>query len=292
MLNVFFFFICVNFVLSFWFTFLFIDSTMQLIENFQLLYSSSGLLYLSTCPNIRNGVNRTWCCRVFPVFCWCRKRYKPYFVYFCGIRAWNWKFCDSHCIGLSDLTSIIKDAGNDFTILTLDTQSINATWWRHQMETFSALLAICAGNSPVPVEFLAQRPVTRSFDVFFDLRLNKRLSKQSWSWWFETLSCPLWRHRNVNLTIFIQWYTIYLEWVCTSGPFVFRRHGFHLVLMYHYYIYPAINKFTREAGALGMVGWSYTYMNNIHISYEIRIPGLTSGRRIYWYLRSQSSPAT
>ena len=43
----------------------------------------------------------------------------------------------------------------------------------------------------------AQRPVTRSFDVFFDLRLNKRLSKQSWSWWFETLSRPLWRHRNV-----------------------------------------------------------------------------------------------
>ena len=44
------------------------------------------------------------------------------------------------------------------------------------METFSALLAICAGNSPVPGEFPAQRPVTRSFDVFFDLRLNKRLS--------------------------------------------------------------------------------------------------------------------
>ena len=40
------------------------------------------------------------------------------------------------------------------------------------METFSALLAICAGNSPVPGVFLTQRPVTRSFDVFFDLRLN------------------------------------------------------------------------------------------------------------------------
>ena len=68
------------------------------------------------------------------------------------------------------------------------------------METFSALLAICAGNSPVPGEFLAQRPVTRSFDIFFDLRLNKRLSKQSWGWWFETLSCPLWRHSNGNST--------------------------------------------------------------------------------------------
>ena len=40
------------------------------------------------------------------------------------------------------------------------------TWWRHQVETFSALLAICAGNSPIPDEFHTQRPVTRSFDVF------------------------------------------------------------------------------------------------------------------------------
>ena len=52
------------------------------------------------------------------------------------------------------------------------------------------------GNSPVPGEFLAQRPVTRSFDVFCDLRLNKRLSKHSWGWWFETLSRSLWRHCN------------------------------------------------------------------------------------------------
>ena len=64
------------------------------------------------------------------------------------------------------------------------------------METFSALLAICAGNSPV---LPAQRPVTQSFDVFFDLRLNKRLNKQSWVWWCETLSRPLWRHRSVFL---------------------------------------------------------------------------------------------
>ena len=35
-----------------------------------------------------------------------------------------------------------------------------------------------------------------NFDVFFDLHPNKRLSKQWWGWWFETLSCPLWRHRN------------------------------------------------------------------------------------------------
>ena len=73
------------------------------------------------------------------------------------------------------------------------------------METFSALLALCAGNSPVPGEIPSQRLVTRSFDVFFDLRLNKRLSKQSWGWWFETPSCSLWRHCNV----FVPWHCAY-----------------------------------------------------------------------------------
>ena len=53
----------------------------------------------------------------------------------------------------------------------------DCTWWRHQMETFSALLALCVGNSPVLSEFPTQRPVMRSCDVFFDLGLNKRLSK-------------------------------------------------------------------------------------------------------------------
>ena len=76
------------------------------------------------------------------------------------------------------------------------------TWWRHQMETFSALLTIFAWNSPVTGEFHAKRPVTRSFDVFFDMRLNKRLSKQSWCWWFETPSRPLWRHCNDRLRTF------------------------------------------------------------------------------------------
>ena len=57
------------------------------------------------------------------------------------------------------------------------------------METFSASLAFCAGNSPVTVGFPSWRTVRWSFDVFFDLRLNKRLIKQSWSGWFETPSC-------------------------------------------------------------------------------------------------------
>ena len=75
-------------------------------------------------------------------------------------------------------------------------QKITTEWWRHQMETISALLALCVGNSPVTGEFPSQRPVTRSFDVFFDLRLNRRLSKQSRGWWFDTLLRSLWRRCN------------------------------------------------------------------------------------------------
>ena len=68
------------------------------------------------------------------------------------------------------------------------------TWWRHRMETFPALLALCAGNSPATGELLAQRPVRRSFGVFFNLRPNKRLSKKSIDRWFDTPSRSLWRH--------------------------------------------------------------------------------------------------
>ena len=51
------------------------------------------------------------------------------------------------------------------------------SWRRHHMETFSALLPLCEGNSPVTGEFPSQSTMTRSFDVFFDLHLNRRLSK-------------------------------------------------------------------------------------------------------------------
>ena len=68
------------------------------------------------------------------------------------------------------------------------------TWWRHQMETFSALLALCEGNPRVTVGFPTQRPVSRSFDIFFDLRLNIGRAKRLW---FETQSRSFRRHCSV-----------------------------------------------------------------------------------------------
>ena len=95
----------------------------------------------------------------------------------------------------------------------VDTGDICCHYWQP--------ILVCTGNSPVPGEFPAQRPVTRIFDVFVDLRPNKRLSKQSWGWWSET-SSSLWRHRNVssahndnevvNVTTFL--------FRCISAPFI------------------------------------------------------------------------
>ena len=101
-------------------------------------------------------------------------------------------------------------------------------WWSHQMETFSALQAICAGNSPVIGEFPVQMPVTQSFNVFFDLRLNTRLSKQWWGWWFETPSCPLWHHCN-DPRVLDLFYYILLVWPPFHQSLVRKRQLiFHL----------------------------------------------------------------
>ena len=76
-------------------------------------------------------------------------------------------------------------------------------WWRHQMEKFSALLAFCAVNS----KFHAQRPVTRSFDVFFDLRLNQQMSKLECGTWYHhprSLQCVL--SRNLRMFKVATWH--------------------------------------------------------------------------------------
>ena len=71
--------------------------------------------------------------------------------------------CDNSCYCIKRPPTAVK---NVFMSWAHHVQSASA-WWRHQMETFSALLVLCAGNSPVIGEFPSQRPVTRSFDVCF-----------------------------------------------------------------------------------------------------------------------------
>ena len=88
----------------------------------------------------------------------------------------------------------------------------------------SALLVLCKGNPPVTDGFPSQRPVTRSFDVFFDLRLNKRLGKQSRRRWFETSSRSSRRHCNVRSHCFV----IHAEYN-KYGPFCLQYCGFWLI---------------------------------------------------------------
>ena len=106
-------------------------------------------------------------------------------------------------------------------IITVPPDAKQAQFWPQSfmmtssMETFSTLLALCEGNPSVARGFSSQRPVMRSFDVFFDLHLNKRLSKQSRSQWFETPLRSLCRHYNVMflskfLFLPIRWPSLFL----------------------------------------------------------------------------------
>ena len=117
---------------------------------------------------------------------------------------------------LSDITTLIMtDFRAPAPAIIIIWIAYNSSISRFHMMTssngnISALLALCAENSPVIGEFPSQRPVTQSFDVFFDLCLNKRLSKQSLGWWFEMPSRSLWRHCNDRVNFNIQAETKYV----------------------------------------------------------------------------------
>ena len=74
-----------------------------------------------------------------------------------------------------------------------------STWWRHQMETFSALLAIVQGIHRCPVNSQHKGQWRGALMFTLICAWIKRLSKQSWGWWFETSSLSLWRHRDEYL---------------------------------------------------------------------------------------------
>ena len=101
------------------------------------------------------------------------------------------------------------------------------------------------GDFTGPGEFPTQRPVTRSFDVFFDLRPNKRLSKQSWGWWFETLSRSLWRHCNGVV------------------PLLEHRRYASPALTHRYFAYTPLNAFSRKEAPLCLHHWIQLILQTI-----------------------------
>ena len=112
-------------------------------------------------------------------------------------KRWNWGLIKLH-VGRGLSSSYPLDVVWTQTATVL--RSVTSRRWFMMTSSNGNIFRVTGplcGEFTGPGEFPAQRPVTRSFDVFFDLRLNKRLSKQSWDWWFETPAWSLWRHRNV-----------------------------------------------------------------------------------------------
>ena len=100
------------------------------------------------------------------------------------------KFCIKHMLGELWINNI-RSSNVIYSMMTSSNENI-----------FRVTGHLC-GESTGPRWIPVQRPVTRSFEVFFDLHPNKRLSKQWWGWWFETPSSPLWRHRNAKYISFL-----------------------------------------------------------------------------------------
>ena len=123
----------------------------------------------------------------------CRWRGALMFSLICALnkrlskQSWGWWFetplrllwrhcnalgCHRHPSSWNTHLSIIVGLRMAVAMYGAKPSAVMVSWWCHQMEKFSPLLALCAGNSPVPGQFPSQRPVTHSFDVFFNLRLN------------------------------------------------------------------------------------------------------------------------
>ena len=105
------------------------------------------------------------------------------------------KSCDIHLRAVSQ--EIFTTSVLDMSLTVTNFQiAVMSTRDQCMMTSSDDNISLCAGNSPIIGEFPSQRPVTRTFDVFFDLRLNKWLSKQSWDWWFGMPLRSLWCRCN------------------------------------------------------------------------------------------------
>ena len=167
------------------------------------------------------GAARTWRKRMTP---WCSVTYSvvsftwnhwEFKVWIVGSMGWRKTLTPllAHCVSktilyLSDKHYIIfyvKSCVNCLTFciicvtcqpaLVIFREQCTAMMASSNGNIFRVTWPLC-GEFTGSGEFPTQRPVTRSLDVFFDLRLDKRLSKQPWGWWYETQSWSLWRHCN------------------------------------------------------------------------------------------------
>ena len=111
----------------------------------------------------------------------------------------TWGLCDVIAMGFASFSVACRLYPTEysfvvlFVVILLD-QDDSYVIVIHALQGCTMMKSSNGNIFRVTGEFPSQRSVTRSFDVFFDLCLNKPLSKQWWGWWFETQSRPLWRH--------------------------------------------------------------------------------------------------
>ena len=174
--------------------------------------SSKGVVAFQVCANMRSNLR---CIRLTSQERHRLLNHRQFdYLFYSLLRPTTKKTSDSALLALCEGNSPFSDRFPSEK--ASDTESLSVSWRYHVRSDFGPLLAcfmmtssngnifrvtgpLC-GEFTGPGELPAQRPVTRSFDVFFDLHPNKRLSKQWRGWWFETQPCPLWRHRNVAAT--------------------------------------------------------------------------------------------
>ena len=130
----------------------------------------------------------------------------------CHVLRTVFKVLDSRSLYLNSMRAIVCTTASDaiiwmwlHSLIPYGTEfyaALPIAAMQHMMTSSNGnifrVTGLLCGEFTGPGEFPAQRPVARSFDVFFDLRPNKRLSKQPWGWWFETPSWSLWRQRQCN----------------------------------------------------------------------------------------------
>ena len=103
--------------------------------------------------------------------------------------SWSWYYYSNGAASSAELIALSANRSNR-------SAAEQITRWRHQMETFSALLALCGDFTDHRWIPFAKASDAELWCLFSDLRPNKRLSKQSRFRWFEMPSRSLWRYCN------------------------------------------------------------------------------------------------
>ena len=179
-------------------------------------------------------INSQACCK--PCNCWSLGMDKLFqLTYYCA--------CDYLSVMKLEFSMLVKWATSLLTFAATSSMLVihdDVIKWKH----FPRYCQFLRGIHRFPVNSPYKRPVTRSFDVFFYLRLNTRLRKQSWGCWFETLSRPIWGHCNAPIIIWSDPYDI--NWLLTAPVEMHWLSYFMIILSWLHLALADINQYVTK----------------------------------------------